>query len=137
MDLTVTDPMRCCQCTCGDIGNSVDGALFQSADSWSVGTSPWINLTLTATSSANTGATKRREKTSATVNREYLCEIIILHSYDYSHVLGLCPEPAYSAMMIFQIMSSDNSTSHRGMADFQGCPSTGKPTPPFLMRQNR
>src|SRR5437867_10828625 len=77
MDLTVTDPMRCCQCTCGDMGNSVDGALLQSADSGSVGTSPCINLTLTATSSANTGAAKRTEKRRPPINSVCLPDMVM------------------------------------------------------------
>lgn len=56
---------------------------------------------------------------------------------DSSQVLGFCPAPSYSPMMTFQMSSSDISNSQRGMAVFHGIPSTGRPTPPFLMRQNR
>src|SRR5688572_21311340 len=56
---------------------------------------------------------------------------------DSSHVRGFCPAPSYSPMMTFQMSSSESSISHRGIADFHGMPSTGRPTPPFLMRQKR
>lgn len=56
---------------------------------------------------------------------------------DSSQVLGFCPAPSYSPIMTFQMSSSDISSSHRGMAVFHGMPSTGRPTPPFLIRQNR
>src|SRR6266511_668565 len=131
-----TIPMRFCQCNCGDIGNSVAGSVFQICAIGSVGPSPSLRFTRTTTVSCARTGTPHKKTTAEARTASRVC-LEGVPTIAYSHVRGLWPEPAYSAMMIFQIQSSGSSTSQRGMADFHGWPSTFSPTPPFLMRQNR